>query len=151
MIVTTSAPDKAAQVAALGAGHVIDRSATPDWAKAVQAIAPEGVDRVLELGGAATLPDAIRCARTGGQIILIGNVTGNEATLFLPAVLVRQLTLRAVTVGHRQGFEAMNRALQAHAIRPVVGRVFGFEQAIEAFRALEAQSVFGNICIRIGG
>jgi NADPH:quinone reductase-like Zn-dependent oxidoreductase len=151
VIVTTSSPDRAARVAALGAHHVIDRSATPDWAAEVQRIAPGGVDRVLELGGAATLPDAIRCAKTGGQIILIGNVTGNEAKLFLPAVLVRQLTLRAVTVGHRQGLASLMRALSAHNIHPVIGQVFDFADAPDAFRALEAQGSFGNICIRIAG
>lgn len=150
VIVTTSSPERAARVAALGAQHVIDRSATPDWAAEVQRAAPGGVDRVLELGGAATLPDAIRVARTGGQIILIGNVTGNEARLFLPAVLVRQLTLRAVTVGHRQGLAALVRALAAHRLHPVVAETFAFEDAPNAFRALEAQGGFGNICIRIG-
>ncbi|MBF9058563.1 zinc-binding dehydrogenase [Rhodobacterales bacterium HKCCSP123] len=151
VIVTTSSPGRAARVAALGADHVIDRSATPDWAAEMQRLCPGGVDRVLELGGAATLPDAIRVARTGGQIILIGNVTGNEARLFLPAVLVRQLTLRAVTVGHRQGLAALARALDAHRIHPVVGDTFAFEDAPQAFRALEAQGGFGNICIRVTG
>jgi NADPH:quinone reductase-like Zn-dependent oxidoreductase len=151
VILTTSSPDRAARITALGADHVIDRSATPDWAAAVQAFAPAGVDRVLELGGAATLPDAIRVTRTGGQIILIGNVTGNEARLFLPAVLVRQLTLRAVTVGHRQGLAALARALDAHAIHPVIAEVFAFDTAPDAFRALEARGGFGNICIRIAG
>lgn len=151
VIVTTSSPDRAARVAALGADQVIDRSATPDWAAEVQRAAPGGVDRVLELGGAATLPDAIRVTRTGGQIILIGNVTGNEARLFLPAVLVRQLTLRAVTVGHRQGLATLARALDAHRLHPVVAETFAFDDAPHAFRALEAQGGFGNICIRITG
>jgi NADPH:quinone reductase-like Zn-dependent oxidoreductase len=31
-IVTTSGPERAEQILALGADHVIDRSATPDWA-----------------------------------------------------------------------------------------------------------------------
>jgi NADPH:quinone reductase-like Zn-dependent oxidoreductase len=57
---------------------------------------------VLELGGAGTLLHSIRATRTGAQIILIGNVTGNSAELFLPAILTRQLTLRAVTVGPRR-------------------------------------------------
>ncbi|NKX43512.1 zinc-dependent alcohol dehydrogenase family protein [Roseicyclus persicicus] len=149
VIVTTSSPDKAARIAALGADYVVDRGATPDWAAEVRA-ATGGVDRVLELGGAATLPDAIRCTRTGGQVILIGNVTGNRAELFLPAILTRQLTLRSVTVGSKQGFAAMARAIAQHGLRPVVGRVYPFTEAPEAFRAMEAQAVFGNICIGIG-
>jgi NADPH:quinone reductase-like Zn-dependent oxidoreductase len=150
VIVTTSSAERAAKLAALGADHVVDRSATPDWAAEVLAMTGP-VDRVLELGGAETLRGAIRCTRTGGQIVLIGNVTGNAASLFLPAVLTRHLTLRAVTVGHRQGLVALCRALGRGALQPVVADVHGFDAAPDAFHALEAGGGFGNVCIRIGG
>jgi len=149
-IVTTSSAEKAARVSAMGADLVIDRSVTEDWAKAARAASDGGVDRVLELGGAATLPHSIKATRVGGQIILVGNVTGNTAELFLPAILTRQMTLRSVTVGSKQGFEALNRALAAHEIHPVVGQTVAFDDAPEAFRALEAQATFGNICVQIG-
>lgn len=150
VIVTTSSPDRAARVMALGADLVIDRSATPDWpAEVLAATDGAGVDRVLELGGQATLPGAIRATRTGGQIVLIGNVTGNRPEIFLPAILTRQLMLRAVTVGSQQGFQAMTRALSHHRLHPVIGQTFPFANAPDAFRALEAQTTFGNICITI--
>jgi NADPH:quinone reductase-like Zn-dependent oxidoreductase len=44
----------------------------------------------------------------------------------------------------------MARAIAQHALRPVVGQVYPFAEAPEALRALEAQAVFGNICIGIG-
>jgi NADPH:quinone reductase-like Zn-dependent oxidoreductase len=150
VIATTSSPERAARLAALGAHEVIDRSAEPDWPRAVRdATGGAGADRVLELGGAETLPDAIRAVRTGGTILLIGNVTGNRAELFLPAVLTRRLTLRAVTVGPRQAFEALARAVTQHALRPVVGQVLPFEEAPAAFAALEGQGVFGKVCVAI--
>ncbi len=150
VIVTTSSPERAARVAGLGADLVIDRGATPDWAGAVRAATVgSGADRVLESDGAATLPDTICCTRVGGQIILIGNVTGNRAEIFLPAILTRQLTLRAVTVGSRQGLAALSRAVGEHKLRPVVAQTLPFAKAPDAFRILETQSEFGNICIRI--
>jgi NADPH:quinone reductase-like Zn-dependent oxidoreductase len=149
-IVTTSNAAKAANLHALGADRVINRTDTPDWSKAVRAATHGlGVDRVLELGGAATLPASIKCTRTGGQIILVGNVTGNEASLFLPAILTRQMTLRAVTVGPKQALTALAKALSAHAIRPIVGETLPFDAAPDAFRALEAGQHFGKICISI--
>lgn len=147
VIVTTSSATRAVQIDALGADHVIDRSTTPDWDKAVRALG--GCDRVLELGGAATLGASVKSVVTGGKIILIGNVTGNTAELFLPAILTRQLTLQSVTVGSRADFEAMNRALGHHEIRPVVAESFAFEDAKAAFAAMEAQSGFGNVCVTI--
>ncbi|MBF9028779.1 zinc-binding dehydrogenase [Rhodobacterales bacterium HKCCE3408] len=151
-VVTTSSDAKAERLRALGADIVIDRSATPDWARAVrEATGGAGVDRVLELAGAETLPSSLKCVRTGGTILLIGNVTGNEATLFLPAILTRRVTLQSVTVGSRQDFEALVRALDLHGIRPVVDRTLPFEDAPEAFRTLETQAGFGNICVEIPG
>jgi NADPH:quinone reductase-like Zn-dependent oxidoreductase len=150
-IVTTSSPERAVRLTALGGDHVIDRSTTADWAAEVRKLTGgAGVDRVVELGGAKTLGDSVRVTRTGGQVILVGNVTGNTAELFLPAVLTRQLTLRSVTVGPKEAFTSLNRALAAHEIHPVVGEVVPFADAPEAFRALEAGRAFGNVCIRIG-
>lgn len=150
VIVTTSTAERAGQVRALGADDVILRGETPDWGKAALALTDgRGVDRVLELGGAQTLSQSVRAARTGAQIILIGNVTGNTAELFLPAILTRQITLRAVTVGPTSAFRAMNRAIAQHGLRPVIGSVHAFTDAPRAFAALEAGGAFGNVCIRI--
>ena len=149
-IVTTSSAERAARLRSLGADLVIDRNAVPKWAEAVRAATGGmGCDRVLELAGAATLGNSIRATRTGGTIILIGNVTGNLAEVFLPAVLTRRLTFQSVSVGSKQSFEAMNRSIEHHALRPVIGRVVGFGEIADAFDALERQSEFGNICISI--
>jgi NADPH:quinone reductase-like Zn-dependent oxidoreductase len=148
-IVTTSGPERAEALRGLGATHVIDRSATPDWAAEARALSEGGVDRVLELGGEKTLGASVRATRTGGQIILIGNVTGNAPDLYLPAILTRQLTLRAVTVGPKSSFEGLNRALAAHGLRPEIATRIPFAAAPDAFRALEAQTSFGKVCIDI--
>ncbi len=151
-IVTTSGPARAEKLRNLGANHVIDRSAMPDWSAEARSLTGNaGVDRVIELGGAATLPQSIKATRTGAQIILIGNVTGNAAELFLPAILTRQLTLRAVTVGPQSALSALSRAIDTHALRPVVGATHAFHDAPAAFQTLEAGTAFGNVCIDISG
>lgn len=150
-IVTTSTSDRAEQAKALGADRVIVRSETPDWCSVVADLTQgEGVDRVLELGGAETLMDSVKSVRSGGSIILIGNVTGNQAKLFLPLVLTRQITLRAVTVGSKQSFEALAAAVRDHEVRPVIGKTLGFEDAKRAFELAAQGTVFGNICVSIG-
>jgi NADPH:quinone reductase-like Zn-dependent oxidoreductase len=47
-------------------------------------------------------------------------------------------------------FEAMNRAFALHALRPVIGRVFPFEAARDAYRHLGSQRHLGKVVIRIG-
>jgi NADPH:quinone reductase-like Zn-dependent oxidoreductase len=147
-IVTTSSEAKAAKIRDLGADLVIDRSREDNVARAVRAATGgAGCDRVLELGGAATLGDSIKAVRTGGTVVLIGNVTGNNAELFLPLVLTRRLTINSVSCGSRAAFEALNSALEQHRIRPVISQVIPFDKAPEAFAALESHSGIGNVCI----
>ena len=149
-IVTTSSAAKAEKLQQLGADLVIDRSVDENWARTVRnATGGIGCDRVLELGGAATLNQSIKAVRTGGIILLIGNVTGNSAELFLPLVLTRRITLHAVTCGSQAAFEALNRALEQHDIRPVIARIVPFRSAPEAFTALETHQGIGNICVSL--
>ncbi|MFC6689239.1 zinc-dependent alcohol dehydrogenase family protein [Jhaorihella thermophila] len=138
VIVTTSSSDRAARLREMGADHVIDRRTVPDWA---------GADRVLELGGAGTLNDSVRAVRTGGTIILVGNVTGNRADLFLPPVLTRRLTLHSVSCGPVSALRALVRAIDRHRLDPVIGRVFPFRDAPAAFDALERGRIFGKVCV----
>jgi NADPH:quinone reductase-like Zn-dependent oxidoreductase len=60
---------------------------------------------------------------------------------------MRNLRLQGVTVGSRDGFEAMCRAIAGHHMRPVVDRVFSFDDVPAAFAHLEAGRHFGKVCI----
>jgi NADPH:quinone reductase-like Zn-dependent oxidoreductase len=44
-------------------------------------------------------------------------------------------------------FEALNRAIEAHAIEPVIDRVFEFAEAVEAYRYYETSKPFGKVVI----
>lgn len=148
VIMTTSRPDMTDRLMDIGAHHVIDRSAHPDWAKEVRRITGAGCDRVLDLGGAETLNPAVAAVRTGGVIILIGNVTGDTAPLFLPMVLTRRITLHSVSCGSRSDFVGLCGALEQHQIRPLIDHNIPFERAPEAFVALEKQRPFGKLGIK---
>ncbi|WP_354644248.1 zinc-binding dehydrogenase [Kitasatospora camelliae] len=60
-------------------------------------------------------------------------------------------TLRAVAVGSRQQFLAMNRVIEEHRLRPEIDRVFRFEEAPAAFRQYASGAVFGKVVITCGG
>jgi NADPH:quinone reductase-like Zn-dependent oxidoreductase len=46
-------------------------------------------------------------------------------------------------------FEDMNRAIAAHQLRPVIDRVFPFEQSVDALRYLQSAQHFGKIVIAL--
>lgn len=151
VVVISGDPDKLARASALGAWATLDYRATPEWGKAARELTGgEGLDRVVEVGGAATLPQALAAVGFGGQISLIGNLTGGTVSLNLIPVFMRQVRIQGILVGHRESFEAMNRAIEAHALRPVIDREFDFDAYPAAFERLSSQRHVGKICIRAG-
>lgn len=148
VIATTGTASKMERLKALGAAEVIDYKSTPDWEKRVlQITANRGVDQVMEVGGAGTLLKSMKAVRTGGYIALIGVLTGNAGEVNpLPAVM-KAIRIQGIFVGSREMFEAMNRAVALHRIRPVIDKVFPLDAAKEAYRHLESGSHFGKVVI----
>jgi NADPH:quinone reductase-like Zn-dependent oxidoreductase len=152
VIVISSDDGKLQRTRELGCDVGINYRSTPDWDRAAKEITHgEGCDHVVELGGAGTLERSVRAARIGGTLSLIGVLAGAKADVPLPLVVMRNLRLQGVTVGSRDDFAAMARAIGRHRMRPVIDRTFDFDEAPAAFTHLEAQRHFGKVCIRIAG
>jgi NADPH:quinone reductase-like Zn-dependent oxidoreductase len=146
--VISSSDERLARVKALGADAGINYRSTPEWAKATREITGgRGYDLILELGGEKTLPQSLRCIRPGGTVAMIGILSGSTMATSLGLIITRQVRLQGVTVGHRDGFEAMLRAMEQHRIKPVVDRVFGFEELKEAMAYLQSGAQFGKVCL----
>ncbi|MFB9329047.1 NAD(P)-dependent alcohol dehydrogenase [Paenibacillus aurantiacus] len=151
VIVTSSSDEKLARAVALGADHGINYRSNPDWDQAVLSITDGvGADHVLDVGGAATLDRSVNAVRTGGRVSIVGILSGARANnLDLIAVLQKKITLQGINVGSRAMFEAMNAALAAGRVHPVIDSVFPFEEAVNALRRLEQGTHFGKIVIAI--
>ncbi len=149
VIVTSSSEAKLERARQLGAWATIHYPTTPEWGKEARRLTGgEGVDAVLDIGGAATLGQAIEAVRFGGCVCLVGNVTGSTHPLQLPAVFMRRIRLQGILVGSRESLEALVRAVEARPFAPVIDRVFPFEAAREALEHLRDSGHFGKVCIR---
>ena len=149
VIATSSSDAKLERARAMGAWRTINYRTTPDWGKVARKLSGDGVDHVVEVGGAGTLQQSIRAVRPGGQISLIGVLAGGASELNMTPVLMQQIRVQGVLVGHREGFEAMCRAIGQHALRPVIDRVFPFSEARAALEHLASGRHFGKVCISI--
>lgn len=115
----------------------------------------EGADIIFEVGGAQTLRKSFHCVTFGGVINSIGYVTGKQddpngdLTNINVLALSRTVTLRGVINGPRDRFREMCDFYAEHQIKPVVDKVFGFEQAKEALEFLYGGSHFGKVVIRV--
>ncbi len=149
--VISSSDDKLARARQLGADAGINYTTTPEWSKPARELTGgRGFDHIVELGGEKTLPQSLRAIRPGGTISMIGVLSGSALAAPLGHVVTRQVRLQGITVGHRDGFEAMMRAIEQHRLRPVIDRVFAFEQLKDALAYLKSGAHFGKICIRHG-
>jgi NADPH:quinone reductase-like Zn-dependent oxidoreductase len=149
VIITSSSDEKLARARALGADDTINYRTTPEWeAEVLRLTDGRGADNVLELGGAGTLAKSIASVRPGGQVSVIGIVTGTTEPLNIGAILPN-IRLQGVYVGSVAMFEEMNRAIALHQMKPVIDRVFSFDRAPEALRYLEAAQHFGKVVIKL--
>lgn len=150
-IVTSSSDEKLERAAALGADILVNYRQTPQWSQAVLDVTEgEGADLVVEVGGGATLAEAVRAVKTAGHVSVIGVLTGLSAPAFpLNRVMARNATLRGVTVGSTAELQAMCAAIEHAAYRPVIDSVFTLESAHEAIEALALQKHFGKIVVDI--
>ena len=150
VIITSSSDEKLARAKNLGADYGINYKSVPDWDKAAKDFTGgRGVDQVIEVGGAGTLTRSFGCIRVGGKISLIGGLSGPATELNPGLVLARRANLQGISVGSLQAFEAMNRCIAANRIKPVVDKVFDFDDVHAAYRHMASGAHFGKIVIRM--
>ena len=148
-IITSSSDDKLARARALGAAYGINYRATPDWDKAAMEFTGTGVDHVVEVGGAATLTRSFGAIRPGGKITLIGGLSGGATELNPGLIFSRRANVQGISVGSTEMFTAMARAIAVNTIRPVIDRVFAFNDAQAAYRHMASGAHFGKIVISV--
>jgi len=149
-IITSSSDDKLTRAKALGATHTINYKTTPDWEKAaLELTGGRGVDHVVEVGGAGTLARSFGAIRTGGKISMIGGLSGAATELNPGLILAKRANVQGISVGSTQMFEAMNDAIAVNGIKPVIDKVFGFDDVHAAYKHMAAGAHFGKIVIRV--
>lgn len=146
-IATTSSPEKAETLRRLGADHVLDTRAEPDWGRRARDLAQGRLDLVVEVGGAGTLDSSLRAIRPGGTIALIGVLSGAKASVTLTLAVMRQVRLQGITCGDREQLEAMLRAIVANGIDPAISHRFPLEEARAAFETMKAERHVGKIVV----
>jgi NADPH:quinone reductase-like Zn-dependent oxidoreductase len=150
VIGTSSSAAKLERLRALGVDGLINYREQPDWQKEVLRLTGgEGVDQVIEVGGAGTLARSFEAAKEGGTVSLIGVLTGFGGEVSPIPVLLKALRFEGVIVGSVESFEQMNRAIEATGLRPVVDEVFALERAPAALAKLAEGKHFGKIVVRI--
>ena len=148
VVATTSRDAKAQRLQALGASDVINYKTHEKWDEEVMKVTGgRGADCVVEVGGAGTLQRSYNALARGGKVGLIGVLT--QGTSNPHTLMMKGGNLHGIFVGGRDLFEQMNAAINANGIRPVIDKVFPFDQAKDAFRHAASGDFIGKVVIAI--
>jgi NADPH:quinone reductase-like Zn-dependent oxidoreductase len=150
VIATTRRPEKEARLLELGADTVVSSSA-PGWGKRVRELAGgEGVDHVIEVGGAGTLDESLAAVRPGGTISLIGVLSSQPAKApNLTPLIMRNVRLQGVVVGHLRGFRELVALAAQASLKVPIDRVYPLAAAADAFDRLVTGEHVGKICFEL--
>ncbi|MET0272210.1 MAG: NAD(P)-dependent alcohol dehydrogenase [Phenylobacterium sp.] len=150
VIATTSSAAKAAQLKALGAAEVVNYAEDAEWGRSVRALTGgRGVDRVVEVGGPGTIGQSLRAVALGGEIASIGFLSTENPGIDFFELKRSGANFRNITVGDRAALLELSRAVAASGLRPIIDRVFAFDEAREAFSHMERGAHLGKIVIRV--
>jgi NADPH:quinone reductase-like Zn-dependent oxidoreductase len=149
VIATTGSDAKIERLRKLGVSEVINYRTTPDWdARVRELTGGRGADLVVEVGGPGSVAKSINAIRYCGHISMVGTLAG-KATIDPGTLFAKRASMCGIQVGSRDMFEAMNRAMEAAALQPVIDRVFDFEDARAAYDYLSSGNQFGKVVIRV--
>jgi NADPH:quinone reductase-like Zn-dependent oxidoreductase len=149
VLVISSSDEKLTRARQLGAEVGINYRTTPDWHVAVKdATEGKGVDLIVETAG-ATLDKSLASLAFGGFIGVVGFVAGYKAEIPIRALLGPMIRVQGIAVGSRARFEAMNRAIAQHKLKPVIDSTFSLEQSADAFRHMQQGRHFGKIVVKL--
>lgn len=151
VIATTRNPKSKLMLIENGADDVIIDSGT--IAADVRQAFPDGVDRVLELVGTATLRDSLLCAARNGVVCMTGMV-GNkwEFDRFSPMDSIPSTVNLTTYSGGSQDFintplQTVVHEIEAGRMSVKTGRTFSIDDIVEAHHVMETNRASGKIVV----
>jgi NADPH:quinone reductase-like Zn-dependent oxidoreductase len=148
----SSSNEKLERASSLGLDAGFNYRENPEWERwALEETAGQGVDLVVEVGGAATLPRSLKALRIGGTIAQVGILSGpvDPSPFPIASILHKQARIHGIYVGSRKDFEDLNKAVSLVQLRPV-GENFPWSMARQVFARMEEASHFGKLVLTVG-
>ncbi|PRP89298.1 hypothetical protein PROFUN_02172 [Planoprotostelium fungivorum] len=145
--IISSSDEKLAKCKELGANDTINHQKTKNWGEVTNG---RGVDHIIELGGFATLQQSLAALKIQGQVHIIGFIAGSQVEPYDVSfeIYKNAAHVRSYLVGHKKGLERFVAAIENKKIKPVIDRVFTFDQTKDAYEYLLSQKHVGKIVIK---
>jgi NADPH:quinone reductase-like Zn-dependent oxidoreductase len=150
VIQTSSSDEKLEKLREMGVAHTINYRETGEWGREVKSLTGEGADHIIEVGGAGTLEQSLQALRIGGHLSMIGVLSGTKQELSVIPILMRNIRVQGILVGHREMFQRMCRAMEVNELRPPMDRTFAFEDLHDGLNWMIDGNHMGKVVIELG-
>jgi len=158
VIVTSSSDAKIARMKELGADDGVNYATSPAWSEGVMALTDgRGADLVVNNVGIAELDQCLEACASNARIMHIGanpvsptrKAVTPEAPKRMGLMIMRDLTIKGIIVGSREMFVRLIDEMVANDIKPVIDRIYDFDQIDEAIAYMARADKIGKVVIRI--
>jgi len=156
VIAAVGTEEKAAQLRALGADHIILYT-QEDFLKAVHArfgkparrrfSAGGGVDVVVNFTGGDTWVRSLRCLRLGGRLLTCGATAGFDPVEDLRYIWTFELQIRGSNGWEREDLEELLELVRSGKLKVLIDRKWPLEEGAQALASLEERKVVGKVLV----
>lgn len=143
VIAETSSPWKEEEILKLGADFVVHSGGRFD--REIKEKLGEGVHVALENVGIHTFENSLRSLRTGGRMVVIGNVTPDPVSLPLGLIILKGNSISGSISSTRDDMQKALELTSHGIIKPIVDRKVPLEQINEAYEEMLQRKVFGRV------
>jgi NADPH2:quinone reductase len=154
---TSSSDEKLARVKELGLQHGINYK-QDDYEEVVKRLTGgEGVDAVFEMLGGEHTAKSLRCLRDFGRVIQYGTATGKQPQLDVRALYAKSASIQGLWLTYlsqkreimEPAWKQLSEWIAGRKLTPVIGEVFPFERAVEAYKLLQEGKNYGKVVLKI--
>ena len=150
VIVTSSSDEKLARMKTLGADMTVNYKTIPDWpARVMELTGGRGVDIILNTVGYPEIENCFRAAGNNARCIHIGASRQQVEIKPLQNFFMKDCSIKGIAQGSRRALAECVRAMDLNGLKPLVDKVFAFEDAASAFRLMETSDRVGKIMIKV--
>lgn len=146
--------EKGEELKQIGA-HVVFDPQDPQWtAQLKQQLPGRRVDLAIDNIGGSLFPKVIETMGNHGKISVVGRLAGPVPEFNTSTLLFRRLRIGGVAIGSytnaesREGWKQVVALLGKSGAKPLVDRIFPFEQLPEAFARLK-EGPMGKVLVRL--
>ena len=107
-----------------------------------------GFDLIIDSAAGEEFNKLINLAITGGRIVFYGGTQGVIKNISPQKIFWRQLSIMGSTMGSEREFQAMIDFVEKNKIKPVIDKIFPWQEAEQAMRRMDNSEQFGKIVLQ---